>query len=48
MVAEIVMNHSAMILMMPACSSNILTKVFLQTKVVAVLQGRRGSAAKKR
>ena len=33
------MNHSAMILMILACSSDSKTKAFLQTKIVTVLLG---------
>ena len=36
-VAAIVMNKLAIILLMPACSSDIKTKVFLQTRIVTVL-----------
>ena len=35
--AAIVMNHSAMIVMMLACSNGIKTKVFPQTKIAAAL-----------
>ena len=35
--AAIVMNHSAMIVMMLACSSDKKTKVFPQTKIAAAL-----------
>ena len=37
MVAVILMNHQAMILLMVICRNNIKTKVFLQTKIVTVL-----------
>ena len=43
--AAIVMNHSAMIVMMLACSSDKKTKVFPQTKIAAALQGSSESAA---